>query len=198
MLILEVIVRIWMAVGIWIIGCLFGIIWLMFFGFMLILRVIKAAARLSWEEFLSLNEKEIAMKRVFQLTIILAALSLVTPAFAVDTWYKTLSGTVAWDALTTYEDGSPIEAAGDGVVTYNVYMKNVTTGVQTKIGSTPATSLAIVIPTRGKYRLGIQAELSATEQSPIGWSDDPVVCSSAGTFGFRLLFPAGPKGFKKQ
>lgn len=118
-------------------------------------------------------------------------------AHAVDTWYKTLSGTVAWDAVTTYEDGSPFEPAGD-VATYNVYMKNVTTGVQTKIASTPSLSMAIVIPTRGKYRLGIQTELSSTEQSPIGWSDDPVVCSTAGTFGFRLMFPSNAKNLRKQ
>jgi hypothetical protein len=135
------------------------------------------------------------MKKVL-VVILLSLFAFATPASAVDTWYKTLSGTVAWDALTTYEDGSPLDA-GD-VVTYNVYMKNVTSGVQTKIGSTSATSMAIVIPTRGKYRLGVQTELSASEQSAIGWSDDPVVCSSAGTFGFRLMFPAGAKGLKKQ
>ena len=135
------------------------------------------------------------MKRI--LFALMLVMFLATPALAVDTWYKTLSGTVAWDAVTTYEDGSPLDA-GDIVVTYNVYMKNVTTGVQTKIASTPSLSMAIVIPTRGKYRLGVQAELSTTEQSPIGWSDDPVICSTAGTFGFRLMFPAGTKNLKKQ
>lgn len=138
------------------------------------------------------------MKRGLQLTIFLSVLLLITPAFAVDTWYKTLSGTVAWDASTTYEDGSPIDAADQLLISYNVYIKNVQSGVQTKIANTSGTSMAIVIPSRGKYRLGIQTQLSADEQSPIGWSDDPVVCSTAGTFGFRYLFPAGAKGFKKQ
>lgn len=137
------------------------------------------------------------MKKII-LAILLVFLFTV-PAMAQtvpDTWYKTLSGTVAWDAVTTYEDGSPL--APTDVMTYNVYIKNVTTGVETKIGATPSLLLSIVIPNRGKYRVGIQSELSPTEISAIGWSDNPVICSTAGTFGFRLMFPAGAKNLKKQ
>jgi opacity protein-like surface antigen len=138
------------------------------------------------------------MKKILLVIVLLFALIPASSASAVDTWYKTLTGTVAWDVPTTYEDGSAIDPADVLLLSYNVYMKNVTTGVQTKIGSTSASSMAIVIPSRGKYRLGVQTQLSETEQSVIGWSDDPVICSTAGTFGFRLMFPAGAKGLKKQ
>lgn len=113
---------------------------------------------------------------------------------AADNWFRGVAHNVAWDAVTTYEDGTPISGE---TVTYNLYIKNVRTAAEIRVGSTPETTGRIVLPERGQYRLGVQAQLGE-DVSPISWSDNAEACAAGDTFGARYLFPFWPKNWRHQ
>lgn len=131
---------------------------------------------------------------VLVLVLAIPALAAAQPA-GVSVWVKGTHLGVAWDAVSTYEDGTPI-IQGE-VVTYFLYIKNTVTGAETKIGSTTALTHDIVIPSRGWWVLGVQAVLDP-DVSPITWSTDAVNCAGGVTFGVRFLFPGQPKNLKRQ
>lgn len=112
---------------------------------------------------------------------------------AADTWHKGTTHPLAWDAVTTYEDGSPIDGE---TVSYNLYLKNVQTNVQIKVGSTSESSLTVVIPERGRYRFGVQAALGE-DVSEIMWSDNALACEGGQTFGARWMNPNWPRNFRR-
>ena len=132
-----------------------------------------------------------------------------TPAsaqIAPSVWYVVEKGqwkTLGWDAVTQLTDGDPIPPVAEAILSYNVYVKSFKTGSVISIGSgITATSLEIVLPQRGKYLTGVNAQLlyageTIPKVSLISWSENPTVCLDGKTFG--LQFQTGtkdPKGLK--
>lgn len=117
-----------------------------------------------------------------------------TVGWAADTWYKGTTVTFAWDAVTAYEDGTPV-VAGE-TVTYKIYVKNDKTGAEILIGSATGAQTPVVVPSRGWWRFGTQATIPP-DVSSISWSSSAVACLEGQTFGLRYLFPADPKNLRR-
>jgi hypothetical protein len=109
-------------------------------------------------------------------------------------WYKGDTHDLAWDPVTTYEDGSPIEGEA---VTYNLYLKNEQTGSEVPLGPVSADTYQAELPNKGRYRFGVQAALGA-DVSEIMWSDNAVACQSGQTFGMRWMNPNWPHNIRHQ
>lgn len=119
------------------------------------------------------------------------------------TWYPVEKGqwkTMAWDAVTALADGDPIPDPADATLTYNVYVKNKVTNAIIPIASgVTGTSLEMILPKRGDYFGGAEANLLYTGattamKSPISWSDTAASCQGGVTFGFRFQTkPGGPQ-----
>jgi hypothetical protein len=153
------------------------------------------------------------LSKVFWSLVVLWAVVLLlcwqTPASAQtppSVWYVVEKGqwkTLGWDAVTQLTDGDPIPPVAEAILSYNVYVKSFKTGSVISIGSgITATSLEIVLPQRGKYLTGVNAQLlyageTIPKVSLISWSENPTVCLDGKTFG--LQFQTGtkdPKGLK--
>jgi hypothetical protein len=127
--------------------------------------------------------------------------SVAVSAQQIVTWYpveKTSWGVVAWDAVTQLVDGDPLPAPTIATLGYNIYAKNVVTSVIVPIATNiPLTERQIVLPSRGSYIVGVEAQLIyvgdsvPSLSSSISWSEVPAVCLNAATFGFK--FQTGPK-----
>jgi hypothetical protein len=127
--------------------------------------------------------------------------TIVVSAQQIVTWYpveKTSWGVVAWDAVTQLVDGDPLPAPTIATLGYNIYAKNVVTSVIVPIATNILlTERQIVLPSRGSYIVGVEAQLiyvgdtQPSLSSSISWSEVPAVCLNAATFGFK--FQTGPK-----
>lgn len=143
------------------------------------------------------------MKRLLLVLVFVLSLlsSTMTSAQQIVTWYpveKSNWGVVAWDAVTQLVDGDPLPAPAVATVGYNVYAKNVVTSAIVPIATNILTTeRQIVLPSRGSYIVGIEAQLIyagdtlPSLSSSISWSEVPAVCLNAATFGFK--FQTGPK-----
>jgi len=111
--------------------------------------------------------------------VVILSLVIIFSAYALD-WQKTNQATVAWDAVTTLEDGTVIPA-GD-VIKYNVYLANFKTDPNKEnpslLTTTPIVDLQYVITlnTEGRYLVGVSAvrfdsEGTLLEESEVNWSD---------------------------
>jgi hypothetical protein len=150
------------------------------------------------------------MRKIFVGMCLFAAVLLLTWEAWAQTppsvWYVVEKGqwkTLGWDAVTQLTDGDPIPPVAEAILSYNVYVKSFKTGSVISIGSgITATSLEIVLPQRGKYLTGVNAQLlyageTIPKVSLISWSENPTVCLDGKTFG--LQFQTGtkdPKGLK--
>lgn len=144
------------------------------------------------------------MKKLTLLASIVFILALSSSTFAaqVATWHsvdKNNWGTVAWDAVTKLADGDPLPEPAVATVGYNVYAKNVVTNAQVTIATNlPGVERQIVLPSRGSYIVGVQAQLlyvgdsQPSLSSTIAWTEEPSACQNGATFGFR--FQTGPMG----
>lgn len=127
-------------------------------------------------------------------------------AQTVNTWYSVEKGewkTVAWDAPVTLVDGDPLPDLADASLTYSLFIKNTNTQTIIKIGSGISTLLQeIALPKRGKYFVGVQADLlyvgeTIPKSSIVTWSDNAVLCQGGQTFGLKFqTAPQGPKGLR--
>lgn len=93
-------------------------------------------------------------------------------------WRSTNQATVAWDAVTTLNDGSALPA-GD-YIAYRVYLANSVTDPEKSnpalLGETDQLQYTVTLNVEGKYYVGVQAvRYDATdteiETSIINWSD---------------------------
>ncbi|HBJ85439.1 MAG TPA: hypothetical protein DDZ88_16490 [Verrucomicrobiales bacterium] len=139
------------------------------------------------------------MKKIILTIILVLGLAGAAGAFngdaaAADTWHRGISHNLAWDAVTTYEDGTPVDGEA---VSYSIFIKNVATGAEIKVGTSSETAATAVLPSRGRYRFGVQATLGE-DVSPITWSDNAEGCANGELFGGRWLFPFWPKNFKHR
>lgn len=115
----------------------------------------------------------------------------------VSNWKTTNQLTVAWDAVTTLDDGTAIPA--NYSISYRIYTALGNSSATPIPGAvTNSTQATVTFATEGKYVIGVKAiklDSTSTEisESAISWSDDPLVVSG-GTFGaVYYLAPSGPK-----
>ena len=134
--------------------------------------------------------------KTFLFTLIAALIAVPIAYSAVDNWYPANQRTVAWDAVTTLEDGTPLPEGS--TVSYEVfYAKEDKTG-QMSLGITSATSFTVTLPAEGKYIIGVQAIRNIVGVDPIrstmAWSDDPTKCQNGATFGIIFYIKPGNVG----
>lgn len=142
------------------------------------------------------------MKKFLLVTAVILVLSMLSTAQAqtINVWVPVVKGqwkTVAWDAVTQLTDLDPIPDPADAALSYNVYAKNMNTQTVISIATgITVLSQEIVLPKRGRYLAGVEAQLLYTgetepSKSAISWSDNATVCQAGQTFG--LKFQTGPK-----
>jgi len=142
------------------------------------------------------------MKKTSSVLIMLFILAPAALFAAVDNWHTANQFTVAWDAVTTLEDGTPVPA--NSTVSYKVYTKpDGAPSPITEVASVTVLEATITLSTEGKYIIGIKAIRSVdavqVSESTISWSDDSAVVSSAETFGVLYYLPPGAvRGVKKK
>ena len=143
------------------------------------------------------------MKRIGLVTLamVLAVLVGVSPLFADVTWKNTNQITIAWDAVTTLNNGNPIPVGFS--VLYRIYTRIFGTISEVEVTSLAATQVIITFSDEGRYLVGAKAVRLedatglAVSESEISWSDNPAVVSSAGTFGVIYYLPlANPKNVR--
>ena len=143
------------------------------------------------------------MKKLFGVAILILAVCFLAGGAQAQIWYPANQATVAWDPVTTIDNGSPLPA-GD-VIKYHLWATpsiNMTKANPTDMGTTEAAQMTLSFPTEGRYFLGVQTErwvAGAMESSSIiAWSDDQNVCADAKTFGVKYYLPPGvAHGLKK-
>jgi len=123
---------------------------------------------------------------------------------AQDSWYPANQVTVAWDAVTTLTDDTPIPA-GDAV-TYSVYMRPFPDGAPVRVVTNiPDLQSVVTFTAEGRYLLGVSASRQPegeTElfESTICWSfgmAEPCT-STDGTFAIKFfLNPRNPDNLRK-
>jgi hypothetical protein len=105
---------------------------------------------------------------------------IVASSFAA-TWHTATEQTVAWDAVTTTEDGTVIPSAE---ITYEVFIRKQGSTEEISLGRTGETSHTLSLPSEGRWFFGVRAirtvvvdpELGTTEEvseSRIVWSSEP-------------------------
>ncbi len=135
--------------------------------------------------------------------VLLMAATLMTMRAHAFTWHTANQNTVAWDAVTTLDDGSAIPT--DNTVEYAVFLVNSDTDPQKQnpamVWRGPGTSTLITLNTEGQYWVGVKAyrmlgDGTEVGESTISWSDDPG-STNDNDWGLRyFLAPAKPGGLK--
>lgn len=144
------------------------------------------------------------MKKIIMILVFAVCLSFPSMILA-QNWYITDQGTIEWDAVTVLGNGDPIPI-GD-IVQYQVYLCRYDEPKENAVpeGSpTDLTEYTFTLVNEGRYWVGVRAlrtpqgETEAIPSPGIAWSDDPLVCESSETFGFKLYFsPIGAVGLRK-
>ena len=138
------------------------------------------------------------MKRAF---IILAILFFASAASA-QVWHPANQVTLAWDAVTTLQDGTNIPAGS--TIKYQVYKRLLpaTTG---EMAGAEVTALqqAVSFSVEGGYYLGVKAlryvDSALVSQSEIAWSDVAANCANGEAFGVTYwMQPSMVKGLRLQ
>ena len=130
-----------------------------------------------------------------KLILMVLAMALISSISFSQVWYPANQKTIAWDAVTQCDDGSPIPAGE--TVRYQIYIaleSDLDKANKVNVGATTATSHLITFP-EGKWFVGIfsermQGETVVSTSASISWSNDTVVCQNGETFGisfFRML-----------
>jgi len=141
-------------------------------------------------------------KMLMSLFLIMSVLLFCSTASAiVDSWMPANQVTIAWDAVTTLGDGSAITSGG--TVEYEVVRASADKSDIQVLWSGPETQVQLTLVAYGRMIFGIKSLLivdgQRVSESEYGWSDDPEVVGSAGTFG--VLFyqaPAKVTGMTRQ
>lgn len=124
-------------------------------------------------------------------------------AIAQEVWYEQQQVTVAWDAVSTFQDGSSIPSGN--VISYEVFIKDAqaTNATEVQMGTTQNTEYTVTLQTEGEFLLGVRAVRSDSNgnvlsKSTITWSSDSTVVTDQ-TFGVRYYQrPAACTGLRKQ
>jgi hypothetical protein len=141
------------------------------------------------------------MKKVFALIVVLLAFALIVPGARAQSmnWKTTNQITVAWDAVTTMNDGSAIPSGS--TVQYQVYIRTDPSGTPAQAGSpVTATQATVTFSTEGSFDVGVSAQRmvssSMVSESPISWSNDPAATNN-NPFGVKYWkVPAAPQNIR--
>ena len=137
------------------------------------------------------------MKKIV-LAVVLSVLLIVNVAIAA-TWHTANQQTVAWDAVTTKTDGSPLDPAE---ISYRVYISNAVTDLThinpVILGTTPSTQYLITFEVEGNYFVGVSTVRTVdgeeVSESEIAWSSNPIY-----DFGIRYyLAGEKPSGLRPE
>lgn len=136
---------------------------------------------------------------ILRLTIITF---IITPVFSyAENWVSTNQATVAWDAVSTLNDGSSVPVTD--VIRYNVFIRDRKSGVTTEVAhEILETRYTISFDPEGFWHIGAQAVryVSVDGLIPSGdeplmseiiWSDVAENCADGVTFGIRHHIPPG-------
>ncbi len=120
-------------------------------------------------------------------------------------WHTANQITVAWEAVTTKTDGTPL--AADDTVEYVVYLANAISDPDkanpTQVWRGAATEAVITLGVEGEFLAGVKAIRKIADgtevgESVIAWSDEPLYTNDK-TFGLRyFLPPAAIQGLKPK
>ena len=137
------------------------------------------------------------MKCLTLLTVYFSLLiASVSTSYAV-TWHSANQATVAWNAVTTADDGTPIDPAQ---IRYRCYTKT-PQGVQAELGQVTAPSYTVTLSDGQKIYFGAKTERVVNgvveSESTISWSDDAAVCLNGVTFGIKFFKgPGAPRDLR--
>lgn len=135
------------------------------------------------------------MKRKIAFFAVLLVLFLAGVALA-QTWYTANQATVAWDAVTTIDNGDPLPPTD--TIEYVVYLANAVTDPNktnpVEVARTTNTQQVITLNVEGQYFVGCKAIRKIADgtevgESVIAWSDDPQYVQNGETFGLRYYLP---------
>jgi len=142
------------------------------------------------------------MKKLF--IALLAVLFFAGTANALD-WYVANQSTVAWDPVTTLENGDPIPEGS--VIRYQTYIANAVTDPNkenpTDTGIVDVAQKTFTLGVEGSYYVGAQTlrevDEMILESSVIAWTDVAEFCKDGVTFGLRFyLIPDHVEGMYSQ
>ncbi len=107
-----------------------------------------------------------------KLLLVLAIVLLAVPAFA-QTWHTANQHTVSWNA-------------GDGAVSYNLFLKPAKGGDLIQIGNVTDTQAVFTLPGVGRYYACAQSVSVDGDVSEISCSDVAENCKDGVTFGLKI------------
>jgi hypothetical protein len=135
-------------------------------------------------------------KKVF--IIISLIILLATGVVLATTWHSNDSQTVAWDAVTTNVDGTPIPASE---ISYVVYLCDALFDpdhlAPIEQGTTTETQYLLTFTAEGRYFFGVKS-VRTVDGDIVGESE--IVWSSAPEYDFGLEYywgPANPTGLRR-
>ena len=113
-------------------------------------------------------------------------------------WHTANQVTVAWDAVTTDENGQPLDMT-EATVAYKLYLVNARTDPNktnpVELAQVAETTYTLTLGTEGRYYFGVAAvrvtvdEGNVVGAASIAWSDDTTLTDSP--FGLRYFVPPG-------
>lgn len=124
----------------------------------------------------------------------------VATAFAIS-WHTANQATVAWDAVTTVDNGDPLPATD--TIEYVVYLANAITDPDknnpVEIETTTSLQSVITLNVEGSYWVGVKsvrkiADGTNVGESRVAWSDNPADCKDGQDFGLRYFQPPAAPG----
>lgn len=136
------------------------------------------------------------MKKIFMIIMILFVL-YIGSASAVD-WKVTNQVTIAWDAPTTFTDGTPLVSSV--IIRYKVYLSNAITDPDKSnpvlLGETDQLEYTVTLNVEGKYFAGVSSARyddsgQQLNESDINWSDTNGIWTPA-PFGLAHYLLVGP------
>ena len=142
------------------------------------------------------------MKKLFISMLLVCFLS--APSWAI-TWINGTPQTLAWDAVTTLADDTPVPSTD--IIQYEVFRVDTRTGDKANpesLGIVQTPTMTITFP-EGRWVLAVQSrrlvpdgsgghELMAT--SDLAWSDVPINCLNGEDFAIRVF--KKPKGVQNM
>lgn len=140
-----------------------------------------------------------------RLIVILALFIMLIGSIALaQTWHTANQATVAWDAVTTVDNGDPLPATD--TIEYVVYLSNAVTDPDknnpVEVARTTNTEQLITLNVEGSYFVGCKAIRKIADgtnvgESVVAWSDDPQYVLNGQTFGLRYFMPpAAPSNLR--
>jgi hypothetical protein len=128
----------------------------------------------------------------------MAAVALVATLAWAQPWHTANQVTVAWDAVTTDENGDPLDTAVADIQ-YKVFVSNAITDPSktnpVEVAQVATTEHLITLGVEGRYYVGVSTvrvepgTSNVVAQSAIAWSDDTTLTDTP--FGLRYFIPPG-------